>query len=131
MESRLDVVQYRQVAEQADVLEGSGDARLVDVHDALSGRVLDVKEYFAPRRLIDLGQKIEDRGLTGSVGADQACDLAVKDLEVQIIYRSQTAEVNAELLHIKDRSLSVFSHFLSHLTHLLSPCPQTGSSTWS
>ena len=51
-----NVIQHRQIAEQADVLEGTGNAHLVDLNGRLPCRVHAVEQDRAARRLIDLGQ---------------------------------------------------------------------------
>ena len=47
--------------------------------------------------LIDLGQKVEDRRLTGAVGPDEAGDLRAADGHVEVIDCLQAAEGDAEV----------------------------------
>ena len=109
------VVEDRQVVEEADVLERSRDARLVDVHHALAGGVLAFKEDLAAGGLVDLGQEVEDGRLAGAVGADQADDLVVVDLQVQVVDGCQAAEIDAEFDGLEDGS----SVRCVHTAHLL------------
>ena len=116
------------IADEEDLLTDSEEVQLIEDMKPI---ILAVKVYFAPAGLIYLGQKIEYRRLAGSVRTDQTCDLAVKNLKVEVVYRCKTAEINAEFLYVEDRCLPVISFILTHLGHLLSPCVQTDSSIWS
>ena len=137
VEAGLDIVEDRQVAEKADVLEGPRDTGLVDVHDRFSRCILPVEEDLAPGRFIHLGQKIENGGLSRAVRADQSHDLSVKDLQVQVVDSRKASEVDAQFLYIQYRRLivlrigscsSLFRNILSgpvlisHWKHLLSLC---------
>ena len=48
----------------------------------------------AARGAVYVGQKVENRGLTGAVRADQSDDLAVLHLNVELIQRLQTGEID-------------------------------------
>ena len=120
MKAGLYIVEDSQISEKADILESSRDSRLVDVHNALSGSIFSVKEYFASCRFINLCQKIEYGRLSGAVRSDQPHDLPVKDLHIEIIDRCQSAEIDTQFLHIKDRCLSACFNMISHWKHLLS-----------
>ncbi len=54
-----NVVEHRQIAEQADILEGSGNAHLVDLNGGLPCCVHAVEQDGTARRLIDLGKKVK------------------------------------------------------------------------
>ena len=73
--AHLHVVFHREVVEQADVLEGPGDARPVDLGGVHAVGVFAVQQNGALGGLIDLGQQVEDGGFAGAVGADEAGDL--------------------------------------------------------
>ena len=47
--------------------------------------------------LIDLGEQVEDRRLTGTVRADEAGDLGAADGHIEVVDRFQTAERDAEV----------------------------------
>ena len=122
MKTGLDVIEYRKVSEETDILERSGDTGLVDIHDSLSGSILAVKDDPAARGIVYLGQKIEDGRLSRAVGADQTYDLTVIDLHVEVVDSCQTAEVDAELLYVENGCFHVVICIVSHWKHLLSPC---------
>ena len=137
VEAGLDIVEDRQVAEKADVLEGPRDTGLVDVHDRFPRCILPVEEDLAPGRFIHLGQKIENGGLSRAVRADQSHDLSVKDLQVQVVDSCKASEVDAQFLYIQYRRLAVLRIescsfllrdilsgpvLISHWKHLLSLC---------
>ncbi len=42
MQSELDIVKYRELFEQSDILEGSRDALLVDLDRAVSGELFSI-----------------------------------------------------------------------------------------
>ena len=55
--------------------------------------------------LVDLGQKVEDRGLAGAVGTDEARDLGAAEGEVEVLHGLQAAEGDAEVDALEDRGL--------------------------
>ena len=79
VQTDLDVVLHRHGVEQADVLEGTGNTHAVDLVDRLARGVLTVEQDGAVRGLVHLGEQVEDRGLTGTVGSDQTGDLGLAD----------------------------------------------------
>ena len=62
VESGLYVVENGEVLKKADVLERTGDTGFVDV-----------------------GQKVEDRGLAGTIRSDEAVELALFDIDRKIV----------------------------------------------
>ena len=61
------------------------------------GHVLTVERHSSRSRTDDSTDDVHDRGLAGAVGSDQAEDLAVCDLEAQVIDGSQSAECASEV----------------------------------
>ena len=103
MQANGDIVDHRQVAEQADVLEG---ARHAEQRILLGPIACDIPaaKYNAPTAgLEDAGQEIEGRGLAGAIGTDEANQFAVGDREIELLQRSHAAEVLAELDDFKRR----------------------------
>ena len=98
MEARLYVVQDGQVLEEADVLEGPGDAVPVDVGGLFYCDVHAVQEDDSCIRLIYTCQKVENRCFSGSVGADEAVELALFDLYGKVTDRLESPEGDAEAL---------------------------------
>ena len=95
VEARLHVVLHRQVAEEPDVLEGAGHAHVADLDGGLPRRVPAVDHDGAPGGLVDLGQKVEHRGLPRAVGADEARDLRAANGHVEVVHRREAPEVDA------------------------------------
>ena len=69
----------RQVVEQADVLEGTGDAGPVHLSGGHVVGVLPVQQDGAVGGLIHLGQQVEHRGFACAVGTDETGDLRPAD----------------------------------------------------
>ena len=86
------VLERRHLGEQADVLEGAGDAglghfvhrrRLVGLAGQLEGAAVG---------RVQAGHHVEEGGLAGAVGADQAVDLAALDGDADVGQGLQAAE---------------------------------------
>ena len=92
-----DVFFHAQLAEKADILECARDARAVDLRGVEVMDVFAVQENRAVGGLIDLGEQVEDRRLTGTVRADEAGDLGATDGHIEVVDRFQTAERDAEV----------------------------------
>ena len=103
VQSNQDVVQHTQLAEQADILEGAGNAHVIHLNGGLPCRIHAVEQDGAARRLIDLREQVEDRGFAGAVRADQAGDLCAADGEVEVADGGQAAKINAEMARFQDR----------------------------
>ena len=73
-----------------------------------TGDVLAKEEDLAGVGGVDAGNVVEDGGLAGAVGADQTVDLAVFDLDGEIIDGVNAAEVLLHILHFQHGD-SVFS----------------------
>ena len=58
---------------------------------------------------VDAGDEIEDGGLAGAVGADQADDLALLDVEGEIVDGAETAEVLGQTRRLEKRHPSITS----------------------
>ena len=93
----------RHLGEEADVLERARDAHAVDLGHGLAGRVVAVDEDGAARGRVDVGEQVEDRGLAGSVGADQARDLGPAHGDVEVVDGSEASEVDAQVLGLQHR----------------------------
>ena len=90
------VLQRRHLGEQPDVLEGARDARLGHlVHRAgLVGLAAELEA--AAVGDVQAGDDVEEGGLAGAVGADQAVDLAALDGDAHVGQRLQAAETLAD-----------------------------------
>ena len=115
------VFKYRQGREQADVLEGTGDALL---GDSVRGGGEDLRKHTLVLPLIELlhsalgvvfhhglsqkgdppvgglihsGDAVEGGGLAGAVGADQTNGFSLVHIEVQAIHGHQAAEAHGQI----------------------------------
>ena len=102
VETHLDVVDDGQVLEQADILERTGHAHPVDLIGLFTGGGHPIDEDGASGGLVDVGQQVEDGGLTGAVGADEAGDLVAADHQVEAVHGGQAAEVDAQFTDVED-----------------------------
>ena len=105
VEAHLHVVLHRQVAEEADVLEGAGHAHVADLGGALPRRVPAVDHHGAPGGLVDPGEQVEHRGLPRAVGADEARDLRAADGHVEVVHRREAPEVDPQVAALQNRAL--------------------------
>ena len=91
-----------QFVKQTDILERTGDARLIYLHGIHPGSVFSVQQNRSPGRLIYLSQQIEYRRLSRSVGTDQPRDLRSAHYQIEIIYRGQPAEIDSEMARLQN-----------------------------
>ena len=75
----LDIVENGQVVEKANILECSGNTRLIDVHNRFSCGILSVKNDRTSGRVVYFGEKVKDGCLACTVGTDQTDDLFIID----------------------------------------------------
>jgi hypothetical protein len=92
----------RHLGEQADVLEGARDAGLGDlVHGGrLVGRAAQHEAAGVGR--VQAGDDVEEGGLAGAVGADQAVDLAGVDRDADVRQRLQAAEALGDAVDLEN-----------------------------
>ena len=86
------IVEHRLAREQREVLEGAGDADLGDpVRRAVEQRAA-LEQDLASVGRVEAAEAIEQCRLAGAVGADQAEDLALLQLERDAVERDDAAE---------------------------------------
>ena len=95
VQRHLNVVQNAQTGEQTGVLEGTGDTQTGHFDLALLGDVHTIEHNGTGIELINLGNQVENRRLTGTVGADDGGDRTGFDLKIEIPDCGNTAEVFA------------------------------------
>ena len=100
-----NVIENCQITEEADILERAGDTELVDLSGGFIGGIDAVKQDRAARRLIDLGQKVENRCLSGTIRADEASNFRAADGHIEIADSGKTAEINAQVTRLQNRTL--------------------------
>ena len=96
------VLDGRHLGEQPDVLEGARDARLRDlVHRGRLVRRAAQHEGAAVGR-VQAGDDVEEGGLAGAVGADQAVDLARIDGDADVGQGLQAAEALGHAIDLEN-----------------------------
>src|SRR3954468_8180890 len=98
-----DVLQRRQVREQADVLEGSRDTRGGDAVGREAGDVACAEIEAAVVGGVHPGEDVEQRGLAGTVRANQAEDLRGLNVEGKLARRLDAAETLADAPSLEQR----------------------------
>ena len=97
------VLLHRHVVEQADILEGSRDSGLVDVDGGHAAHIPAFQHHRTVGRLVYLGQQVENRGLSGAVGADQAGDFRLAHDDVEVVHGLQAAEFDPQVAAFQHR----------------------------
>src|SRR5205807_1455107 len=86
------VVEGRHVGEEPDLLKRPSDAELGDLVGLEPGDVLPLENDRARGRRVDAGDRVEERGLARTVRPDEREDLALADLETDLVDRRQSSE---------------------------------------
>ncbi len=91
-----DVLERRHVGEEPDVLERARDAQLGDLElVALAQRLAEVA-HRARGGLVDAGHDVEAGRLAGAVGPDEAEDLALVDVEADLVEGDDATEAQRD-----------------------------------
>ena len=83
--SRHDVLEHAQIGKEADVLERAGDAEARDLAWLASIDASAFEEHLALGRVVDTGQQVEDRRLSGAVGTDESVQGAAFHFKVSAL----------------------------------------------
>jgi hypothetical protein len=97
-----NVTNDRHIVKKTNVLERTGNAFLVDLFLRKPIQFFPVKIERTGGRLIYTGEKIEYRGLAGTIRTDQTVDLILFDAEVNILSSLETAKGNTHILRFKN-----------------------------
>ena len=97
-----DVLQHRGAPEEPQVLEGSGDSEPVHLIRRHGRDVLVPEPDASRRRIVDAGDDVEDRRLSGSVGADDAGQGVVHDAEAHVPDGVDPAEAHVDMLQFQE-----------------------------
>ena len=92
MQSELNIVKYRKLFEQPDVLECSCDALFVDLNCAVPGQFLAIQEKVSFRWFVDTRQQVEGRRFACTVRSDQTIELSLVDGHGELIDRFQASK---------------------------------------
>jgi hypothetical protein len=96
------VLERRHLGEQPDVLEGARDAGLGHLVHRGRGVGLAAELEAAAVGRVQAGDHVEEGGLAGAVGADQAVDLALVDGDADVRQGLQAAEALVDALAPRD-----------------------------
>ena len=97
------VLQHRQPVEQRDVLEGAADSDHRDLMAAHGQDRLALKDDFSSARLVEPAEAIEQRGLAGTIRADQPGDLPRHNVEANVIERDHAPEAERDTSYRQKR----------------------------
>ena len=98
------VLPGREAAEGLQLLEGAGDAQAGPAVRALAGDVGALEHHVALGRLLEPGDHVEQRGLAGTVGADEPGDEARLDLDAGVRHRLEHAEAHDDVVGGEDHA---------------------------
>ena len=84
---RLYIVSHGKILKEADILEGSCDSLLIDIHRMLAGDIHAVQKNTSAIGTVNSGQQIKDGSLSGTIGADQAIELSLFNPDIEIVHR--------------------------------------------
>src|SRR5581483_4214493 len=103
MHTDEDVLERGHVLEEPDVLKRAADAALGEDVRRPVREILVREDDSARRRLVDAGEHVEERRLSGAVRADEADDRPLWHDEVDIVDRDEAAELLAHRKRLKKR----------------------------
>ena len=91
------VLDHRQAGKQADVLEGAGNAALRDLVRLETGKRRAVEFETAAVERINTRQQVEQGGLAGAIGADEAVDFTARNGKIHLGQRLHAAKAFPEV----------------------------------
>ena len=103
VEAGEHVFEQRELLEEADLLEGAGDAEPRPLVRRQPDQVRLIEEKRARVGLIDAGEEVQQGRLAGAVRADQREDRALRDMDRDVVHRAHAAEALVQLFCFKER----------------------------
>ena len=97
------IVEHRLTREQRKVLKGPGNADLGDAVRRPVEQRAALEQDFAAVGRVEAAEAIEQCRLAGAVGADQAEDLALFQLERDAVERDDAAEPHRDIANLEQR----------------------------
>ena len=95
VQSYFYIIDYGQILEKPDILEGSCDTCLIDVDGLFAGDILAIQGNNSLCGFIYAGQQIKYGGFSGTIGTDQSIQFTFFNTDIKIIYRTKSAKRNA------------------------------------
>jgi hypothetical protein len=103
---RHDVLLHRHVQEQAERLERACDPARGDLVRLEPEQRLVLEEDVAVVRPVHAGDEVEERRLAGAVRADDADDLTLGDVQVEILDHGEPAEALRDVPQLEHQTIS-------------------------
>ena len=100
VKSYFNIIKNSQFFEKTDVLECSCNSGLTDLNIFLSCKILSVQKNLSGIWFVYTSQKVEYSCLTGTVRSDQSVKFLFLNLEVKVIYRTETTERDSKIFYI-------------------------------
>ncbi len=100
------VLLHAHAAEQRKILEGAANAQVGDAVTRQALERLTIEHDRAALEVVQPGQAVEQRRLSGAVGADQADDLARVHVEGNAVEGDDTAEAHADVQDGQKRNVA-------------------------
>ena len=95
MHTQLYIILHRQCGKQTNILEGTGNPRLIHLNGIHAVGVDAVQKDGAMGRLIYFGQQVKHRSFPCAVRTNQPGNLCAAYCKIEIIYRFQPAKLNS------------------------------------
>ena len=93
-----DVLADRQVREQGQVLERSGNAVVGDPVGRFAEEIVALPRHATAVGCVDARETVEQRGLPSTVGSDESGDLAGPSVEAGVVERHDPPESHGHVL---------------------------------
>jgi hypothetical protein len=111
-----DIVEDAHAAEQRHILKCARDAEPGDATGREKRPILPIQENAPLGGMIDATDGIQERGLAGTVGANDGYDLALMDINTHPLERSQAAEPEMSILNLELGSTIILTRHICWLT---------------
>ena len=99
-----DVLGHGEIGEGLELLEGARDAAAGDAVGPQAGDLAAVEEDAAGVGRLEAGDQVEQRRLAGAVGADDAEDLALVDIEGDVGVGGEAAEALGHAFDVEQQA---------------------------
>src|SRR4030042_615844 len=107
------ILESGHVAEETDILEGPPQSQRSGAIGTQAANLLAFQQHLTRRRLVNAGYHVEKGRLACAVRADQACDHAFLDIEVEVAQRCQAAKLLTDSSSFQQRHGDLLRYPLS------------------
>src|SRR6185295_12354528 len=102
VEAGEHVLEQRKLLEQADLLEGAGDAEPRPLVRREPDEACSIEQKRTRVGLIDAGEEVQERRFAGAVRADQREDRACRDVDADVVHGAHAAEALVQLFGLEE-----------------------------